>query len=72
MPWGHNLMPLISKAKSLGIWVPEEISKRANTITRWEAVTRYNPQEIIRRDVIQKVIVATHNWHIKLAKMGIK
>ena len=72
MPWGYKIAPLVAQAKALGIWVPDEVSKRANTITRWEAVTRYNPQEIIRRDVVHKVIISTPNLHVYLSKRGIK
>lgn len=71
-PWGHDIGKLVGQAKVLGIQIPERIDKYKTVYTSWEAVTRYYPQKIIRRDVIKKAIETTKQWHIELRKQGIK
>lgn len=71
-PWGHDIEKLIRLAKSSGIPIPETIDKHKTLYSSWEAVTRYYPQAIIRRDMIQKAITATKDWHYRLKKEGIK
>lgn len=71
-PWGHDIEKLIRQAKSSGIPIPETIDKYKTLYSSWEAVTRYYPQTIIRRDMIKKAITATKDWHYSLKKEGIK
>lgn len=71
-PWGHDIRKLILDAQSLGIYVPELIVSKADVISLWETSSRYYPTQVIRRDSIQKIINATYNWHILLAKQGIR
>lgn len=71
-PWGHDIEKLIRLAKSLGIQIPERIDKYKTVYTSWEAVTRYYPQKIIRRDMIKRAIDAVQQWHIDLKKQGIR
>ena len=62
-PWGHDITVLIKEARAYGIYIPDIIVSKAPIITSWEAVTRYYPTKIIRRDSIQKIIDAVANWH---------
>lgn len=71
-PWGHDLEKLIMQAKSLGIQIPERIDKYKTVYTSWEAVTRYYPQKIIRRDLIKRAINTVRQWHIDLREQGIR
>lgn len=71
-PWEHDIEKLIRLAKPLGIQIPERIDKYKTVYTSWEAVTRYYPQKIIRRDMIKKAINAVQQWHIDLKKQGIR
>ncbi len=71
-PWGHSIEKLVIQAKSLEIQVPERIDKYKSVYTSWEAVTRYYPQKIIRRDMIEKAIKIVQQWHIDLRKQGIQ
>lgn len=70
--WGHDIAKLIMQARQLGIQVPREIDSHKTVYTSWEAVTRYYPQEIIRRDAIKRAIAATKQWHVDLTKQGIR
>lgn len=71
-PWGHDIEKLVIQAKALGIQIPERIDKYKAVYTSWEAVTRYYPQKIIRRDTIKRAILVVRQWHIDLKKQGIQ
>jgi len=71
-PWGHDIGKLIRQADQYKISIPSEIANHQNTYTSWEAVTRYYPTKIIRRDSIEKAIKVVRQWHEELAKNGIK
>lgn len=71
-PWGHDIEKLIKQAKSCGISVPKIIEDHKTIYSSWEAVTRYYPQAVIRRDTVKKAIQATKEWHSSLKKDGIR
>lgn len=71
-PWGHDIEKLVKQTKSLGIQIPARIDKYKTVYTSWEAITRYYPQKIIRRDMIKKAIDTTQQWQIDLKKQGIR
>lgn len=71
-PWGHDIEKLVKQAKELGIQIPERIDNFKTVYTSWEAITRYYPQKVIRRDMIRKAIGTVQQWHIELKKQGIQ
>lgn len=71
-PWGHDIEKLIMQANQFGIKIPKEIEDHKSVYTSWEAVARYYPKKVIRRDAIKRAINVTRNWHIDLNKQGIK
>lgn len=71
-PWGHDIEKLVRQAKACGAAVPQKIEKNKSIYTSWEAVTRYYPQAVIRRDTIKAAIDALKNWHEDLKKQGIR
>lgn len=72
LPWGHDIDKLVIQALGCGIYVPQEIQDHASIYTSWEAVTRYYPTKIIRRDIIKKAILVTNKWHKYLIQQGIR
>jgi HEPN domain-containing protein len=71
-PRGHDISKLVYIALQNGITIPTEIQRNASMYTAWEAVTRYYPTKVIRRDTISKAIYITDQWHKALHKQGIK
>lgn len=71
-PWGHDIDKLVMQADRYGVTIPDYIRKHATVYTSWEAVTRYYPQKIIRKDSIEKAIYSVAVWHKNLSKHNIK
>lgn len=71
-PWGHDIKRLVIEAQSYEIYVPDIISEKADVITSWEAVARYYPTKIIRRDSIQRILNEVIKWHRHLNSQGIR
>ncbi|MCR5475267.1 MAG: HEPN domain-containing protein [Lachnospiraceae bacterium] len=67
-PWGHDISKLILAADVEGIDVPDIIRQNAAMYTSWEAVSRYYPRTIIRRDTIAKAIRIVDDWQRKVSK----
>ena len=71
-PWGHDIDKLVRQAKQCGIQIPAEIDRYKSVYTEWEAVTRYYPQKVIRRDSIRRAINTIKTWHNDLRRHGIR
>ena len=71
-PWGHDIDKLLIQADTYNITIPDYIRNHASTYTSWEAVSRYYPQKVIRRDIIIRSINEILNWHKDLSKQGIR
>lgn len=60
--WGHNIAKLIRQCENTQVYIPEEIDRHADVYTMWETVSRYYPEQIIRRDSIEKAIAIVEEW----------
>ena len=67
-PWGHDISKLILAADVEGVDVPNVIRQNAAMYTSWEAVSRYYPRTVIRRDTIAKAIRVVDEWHLKIKR----
>lgn len=60
--WGHTIAKLIRQCETVQVNIPEEIDRHADVYTMWETVSRYYPEQIIRRDSIEKAIYIVEEW----------
>jgi len=67
-PWGHDISKLILAADVEDVAVPNIIRQNAAMYTSWEAVSRYYPRTVIRRDTIAKAIRITDEWQAEIKK----
>ncbi len=67
-PWGHDIGKLILAADVEDVTIPDVIRQNAAMYTSWEAVSRYYPRTVIRRDTIAKAIRITDEWQAEIKK----